>query len=56
MAAPAAAPASSPSLIPGLSYGVLTLGLGAAMLPLVVTMIVMLAPVRWLWGASSDRR
>lgn len=56
-AAPAAAaPPPSPSLVPGLSYGVLSLGLGAAMLPFVVTMVVMLAPMRWLWGASSDRR
>jgi hypothetical protein len=36
-----------------LSYGALTLG--AAMLPFMVTMIVMLAPVHWLF-AGSERR
>jgi hypothetical protein len=45
----------SPSPLLRLPYRALTLGLGAAMLPLVVTAIVMIAPVRWLWGPSERR-
>lgn len=48
-------PAPAPSLSQQLSYGALTLGIGAAMLPLVMTMIVVLVPMRWLFGGSNER-
>jgi len=38
-----------------LSYGAVSLGIGVVMLPMVMTMIVVLLPVGWLFGTSERR-
>jgi hypothetical protein len=49
-------PSASPSQLPQrISYGALSFGLSAMMLPLVVTMFVVMLPVRWLFGTGESR-